>query len=165
MIDDVPNSLIKELNAMHLSTDEKLKSVRPPTSVRAELFEKLFPPQKADYLLSQIPAPNSRAIVVADVNGMIEWVSPAFSRMCGYSLKELRGNKAGKMLQGAETDPTALEILRNGIRNRLPAHAQLVNYSKDGGRYQVDIELFPTQESDGSYNGFIAIEKELQAGV
>ena len=165
MIDDVPDSLIKELIAMHLSTDENLIAVPPPVNVRAELFEKIFPPRKADYLLSQIPTPNSQAIVVADLNGMIEWVSPAFSRMCGYSLQELRGNKAGKMLQGADTDPTALEILRNGVRNRLPAHAQLVNYSKNGGRYNVDIELFPTQESDGSYNGFIAIEKELQAIV
>lgn len=162
MIDDVPDSLIKELIAMNLPHIQAEQVVAPPARLRAELFDKVFPPQKVDGFLRQVPASNSQAIVVTDVNGIVEWVSPAFSRMCGFSLGELRGNKAGAMLQGADTDPAAVEILRSGIRERRPAQAKLANYSKDGSRYEVDIALFPTQESDGSCNGFIAVEKEVQ---
>ncbi len=161
MIDDVPQSLINELIAMHLPTIEPTSVVTPSAAVREELFEKIFPPEKVDDFLRRIPAVNSQAVVVSDVDGLIEWVSPAFSRMCGYTLGELRGNKAGKMLQGADTDPSVVEIMRSGIRERRAVHTQLVNYSKDGERYEVDIELSPTFGADGSCTGFIALEKEV----
>ncbi len=161
MIDDVPQSLINELIAMHLPTIEPSSVVTPPDAVRAELFEKIFPPEKVSDFLRQIPGINSQAVVVSDIDGLIEWVSPAFSRMCGYTLGELRGNKAGKMLQGADTDSRAMEILRSGIRERRAVHTQLVNYSKDGECYEVDIELTPTFGADGSCTGFIALEKEV----
>ncbi|MEO7932162.1 MAG: PAS domain-containing protein [Chthoniobacterales bacterium] len=146
---------------MHLPSIDPSSVVAPPAAVREELFEKLFPPEKVGDFLRQIPGVNSQAVVVSDIEGLIEWVSPAFSRMCGYTLGELRGNKAGKMLQGADTDPAAVETLRNAIRERRPAHAQLINYSKDGERYEVDIELSPTFAADGSCTGFIALEKEV----
>jgi PAS domain S-box-containing protein len=161
MTDDVPQSLVNELIAMHLPDITPTQTVSPRPGLRQELFERVFAPQKVLSFLREIPNANAQAVVVADPDGRIEWVSPAFSRMCGYTLHELKGQKAGTMLQGEDTAPSAVEALRDGIRNKRRVHAQLINYSKGGERYGVDIELFPTFEHDGSCNGFIAIEKEV----
>jgi PAS domain S-box-containing protein len=161
MIDDVPPSLITDLIAMHLPTIDPAQVVPPPAALREELFDKVFPPRKVESFIRQLPEANSQALVVTDGDGLIEWVSPAFSRMCGYTLGELRGNKAGTMLQGAETDPTAVDQLRSAIRERRPVGVDLVNYSKAGERYEVRIDLSPTYAADGSFTGFIAVEKEV----
>ena len=161
MIDDMPNTLVNKLIVMHLNDIHLDQAITPPSSVRDELFEKVFPPRRVDALLRGFPDSNSQAVVVADVDGIIEWVSPAFSRMCGYSLAELRGNKAGKMLQGAETDPRAVETFRSSIREKKSVTVQLANYAKSSKRYDVEIQLFPTFSEDGSCNGFAALEKGL----
>jgi len=144
---------------MHLSDIDA--PVAPPEGLRAALFETLFPPDKAAAFLRTIPGANSQPVVVSNLQGEIEWVSPAFSRMCGYTLGELRGTRPGTLLQGADTDPASVGTLREAIRDRRPVRIQLINYSKSGERYEVDLNLAPTYAADGTCTGFIAIEKEV----
>src|SRR5690606_6853347 len=40
------------------------------------------------------------AMVVSSPEGLVQWVSPAFSDMCGYTLDELKGQRLGPILQG-----------------------------------------------------------------
>src|SRR5690349_4018027 len=35
----------------------------------------------------------SESLVRSDADGFVQWVNPAFTEMCGYSLDELRGKK------------------------------------------------------------------------
>ena len=42
------------------------------------------------------------AIVMSGPDGLVQWVNPAFSRMCGYTLEELRGKKLGPILARRE---------------------------------------------------------------
>ena len=154
-------ALIDQLTAMNLPIIDPSETIQPPNAVRESLFDKVFPPRKVDSFLKSLPEANSQAIVVSDYDGIIEWVSPAFTRMCGYKLSELRGNKAGKMLQGEETDPAAVEILRSGLRDQRSVHTTIVNYHKCGDHYEVNIELFPTYDEIGNCTGYIAVEKEL----
>ncbi len=135
--------------------------VMPPETLRNTLCEQLFPPLKVEYLLANAPDRNSRALVVADNDGVIEWVSPSFTRMCGYSLAELRGNKAGKILQGPETDPAAVEVLRTGLRENREVTTHIANYHKNGDRYDVEIQLSPVHGEAGELVGYIAVENQL----
>ncbi len=159
---DPTQALIQKLNQMNLSEFSPAEIVPPPTSVADRLFDQVFPPTKVDLFLHTIPNANAEALVVSDSSGYIEWVSPAFSRMCGYTLAELRGQKAGKMLQGAETDPQSVETLRSGVRDQRYVETEIVNYHKSGGRYEVNIGLWPLLNDGGECHGFVAVEHQLK---
>lgn len=49
----------------------------------------------------------SDGLVMSGPDGLVQWINPAFSAMCGYTLEELRGKKLGPILQGEKTDRKA----------------------------------------------------------
>lgn len=102
-------------------------------------------------------------VVVTGPEGLVEWINPAFTAMCGYSLTELKGRKPGQLLQGPETDAAAVDRIRLAVRNRLPCREQLVNYHKDGTLYRVDIAIAPVLDDAGHPLWFVATERELKA--
>jgi PAS domain S-box-containing protein len=99
--------------------------------------------------------------VLTDANGLVEWVNPAFSAMCGYSLEELKGRTLGPLLRGKLTDPAPIARMREAIRAQRPCSEALVNYHKDGRPYWVSINIQPIEEPDGSVLYFAAREVEL----
>jgi PAS domain S-box-containing protein len=104
----------------------------------------------------------SEAALFTDAGGLVQWINPAFSLMCGFTLDELRGRKPGTMLQGELTDQASVSRLRQAIRAGLPCREDLINYHKDGHPYWVAIAINPILGPDGAPRGFMAIESELK---
>ena len=105
-----------------------------------------------------LPYPQEReAVVYACPEGYLKWACPGFTRLCGYTLEELKGRKPGPMLQGPETDPASAEALHLALQNRKPLVQRMVNYHRSGASYVVEIDLRPVS------NGFIALERECEA--
>jgi len=102
-------------------------------------------------------------IVVAGPDCCIEWVNPAFTTMCGYSLEEIKGRKPGHFLQGPQTDPAGVQRIREALRERRPCREVLVNYHKSGSCYRVDVSIAPIFDDAGAPLWFVAREKELGA--
>ncbi len=102
-------------------------------------------------------------VVVTDPDGLVEWVNPAFTAMCGYSLAELKGRKPGALLQGPETDAAAVGRIRSAVRECVPCREQLANYHKNGTMYRVDVAIAPVLDDDGQPLWFVATERELKA--
>ncbi len=101
--------------------------------------------------------------VVTGPDGLVEWVNPAFTAMCGYSLEELKGRKPGQALQGPETDPASVQRIREAVRDRRPCCETLANYHKDGTLYRVNVAITPILDDAGEPLWFVAREKELKA--
>lgn len=102
-------------------------------------------------------------VVVTGPDGLVEWVNPAFTAMCGYSLTELKGRKPGALLQGPETDVAAVNRIRIAVRERVPCRENLANYHKNGTMYRVDVAIAPILDDDGQPLWFVATERELKA--
>lgn len=100
-------------------------------------------------------------VVIADTERRVQWVNKAFSDMCGHSLSEIRGRRPGDVLQGAESDPEAVRVMRNALNEGTSCHTQLVNYHKDGHPYWVDIFLRPAFGPDGKIKFYFAVEREV----
>lgn len=100
-------------------------------------------------------------LVVTGPAGLVEWVNPAFTAMCGYEAAELRGRKPGHVLQGPATDPAAIRRIREAVRNHRPCRETLVNYHKNGTLYRVDVAITPILDDDGQPLWFIARERQL----
>jgi PAS domain S-box-containing protein len=99
-------------------------------------------------------------VVLTDTQGRVTWLNPAFTILCGYTLEEMLGRKPGSLLQGPDTDPECVALLRHAIRERRPITVELVNYRKDGEPYTVSIALSPLRTRSGRLTGFMAIERE-----
>lgn len=101
------------------------------------------------------------AFVVTGPDRLVQWVNPAFTEMCGYSLEELRGKSLGPILQGAKTDPLVAARMRKAVHEFKPCHEQLVNYHKDGTPYWVDIEITAILDDAGLPLWVVAREHEM----
>lgn len=142
------------VRAMERASTAALLATVAPSAPPAELRERIL---GSVGRIAARPAPEGW--VVTDAEGRFEWVSPAFTGMCGHSLDELRGRKPGTVLQGPQTDPAAVDRLRQAIRARRPCRETLTNYHKDGSAYQADIRILPVLDDDDEPLWFVARER------
>jgi PAS domain S-box-containing protein len=119
---------------------------------------------KANVLRAIENEPQERAtmgFVMTGPDRLVQWVNPAFTEMCGYTLEELRGKSLGPILQGEDTDPVVAARMRSAVHEFRPCHEQLINYRKDGTPYLVDIEITPIKDDAGVPLWVVAREHEL----
>ena len=100
--------------------------------------------------------------VMTGPDRLVQWVNPAFTAMCGYSLDELRGKSLGPVLQGERTDPAAVARIRSALHALRPCRETLVNYHKDGSPYSVDIAITPILDDEQQPLWFVARERKIE---
>jgi len=127
--------------------------VAPPGGLKARLF----------VALDGLPPVEPEGWVATDPAGLVEWVNPAFTALCGYTLDELKGRKPGHLLQGPDTDPSTVERIRGALRARRACRETLVNYHKDGSRYRAEVSIDPVLDDEGQPLWFVARERKLPA--
>jgi PAS domain S-box-containing protein len=111
--------------------------------------------------LADVARRTANAVIVTDAAGAIEWVNEGFTRLTGYTLDDVRGQRPGALLQGADTDPAEVARVRAALRAERAVTAVLVNYAKGGRAYPVRMEIEPLPDAAGRVTGFMAIETDL----
>ncbi len=111
--------------------------------------------------LALVAQKTTNAVVITDPAGIILWVNEGFTRISGYSSAEALGRKPGRLLQGPDTDPATANRLRNAIRSGNPIDCEILNYSKDGQTYWVQMRIDPVRDASGTVTHFIAIENDI----
>lgn len=104
----------------------------------------------------------SDAFVMTDARRRVVFVNPAFERMCGYSLEEIRWKRPKDVLQGPETESWALSSIRRSLEAARPCSAVLTNYRKGGDAYRVAMRIFPMFDDSDQLEGFFAVEREVR---
>jgi PAS domain S-box-containing protein len=99
-------------------------------------------------------------VVITDVDGMIRYVNPAFTRMTGYSSEEAVG-KYPRILKSGRQAPAVYEELWNTIRAGCVWHGELINRRKDGSCYDEEMQVSPVRGPNGEVAGFIAIKRDV----
>jgi PAS domain S-box-containing protein len=100
-------------------------------------------------------------VVVSGTDGLVQWINPAFTAMCGYTLDELRGKKLGPILQGEKTDHQTAERLRLAVRACRPCREVILNYRKNGEPYLSEIAMTPILNAAGQPILLAAREREV----
>lgn len=90
----------------------------------------------------------------------ILYVNEAFTSITGYSQEEAVG-KTPRMLQGEKTDPAMLARLRRSLEAGLPFRGELINYTKEGREYWLDLSIVPICDPFGEVTHFAAIERDV----
>ncbi|WOO42142.1 PAS domain-containing hybrid sensor histidine kinase/response regulator [Rubellicoccus peritrichatus] len=110
--------------------------------------------------LSLVASKTTTGVIITDSKGNLVWVNNAFEEITEYKLDEVIGKRPGDFLQGPESDPKVIELMRARVREAKPFKVEIINYSKSGRRYWVDIEATPVFDDSGALEQFIAIETE-----
>jgi len=111
--------------------------------------------------LALVAAKTTDVIVITDCDGNISWVNKAFEILTEYTLEEVKGSKPGKFLQGKDTDPETRKLLADAIAANQSIHVEILNYSKSGRAYWLDLQIDPVVGDNGAIGKFIAIEREI----
>lgn len=75
-------------------------------------------------------------------------VNRAWEQVCGFCRAEVVG-KTCRILQGAETCRTTLDMVHQNLRNRQGCAVRLVNYTKDGNTFLNDLTIEPISDLTG----------------
>ena len=100
-------------------------------------------------------------LVMTGSDGLVQWINPAFSAMCGYTIEELSGKKLGPILQGKETDRGTVERMRQAVHEYRSCKETILNYHKNRTPYWVEIAIVPIFDDTGQPLWLVARETEL----
>ncbi len=108
-------------------------------------------------LLSKVPS----IVLVTDSDGIITWANKAFTLHSGYKRKEVLGRKPFEILHGPETDQAVSAEMKQIFGELRPFTRELINYSKTGTKYWIEINCTPIFNKDGVFAGYITIANEI----
>ncbi|MBA3597736.1 MAG: PAS domain-containing protein [Methylibium sp.] len=90
----------------------------------------------------------------------IRFVNHAFVRITGYTSDEVLG-RSPRLLQGPLTDRAELDRVRAALTCREPVHSELVNYSKAGLPYWIELDIVPVGMGGEDITHFVAVERDI----
>jgi diguanylate cyclase (GGDEF)-like protein/PAS domain S-box-containing protein len=104
-------------------------------------------------------------IVVADAlqpGWPLTYVSSGFEQLTGYGASEVLGGTCS-LLQGPDTDPRSVSVLRDALARGVEASVTLLNYRADGTPFWNEVSLAPQRGDDGNLVGYIGVQKDVTA--
>lgn len=128
---------------------------------RRQLSRSLTITQAENQRLAMIARHTSNAAVITDSAGLIEWVNESFSQITGYGRDEVIGKKPGWLLQGPDTDPQTIQLMRDRLNLGEGFRVEILNYRKDGRPIWLDIEIQPIYDEQHQLTQFMAIERDI----
>ena len=92
------------------------------------------------------------------------FVNPAFERTTGYRRDEVQGLNC-RFLQGPDTDPAAVQAVRDALASREHRTITLLNYRKDGSAFWNELAVSPVFDAAGELTHFVGIQSDVTARV
>ena len=90
----------------------------------------------------------------------IVYVNDAFVRQTGYNREEAIG-RSPRFLQGPETDEVEGRRLLDSLNAGKPVRSELVNYTKAGEPYWIEMEIVPILSSSGEATHFVGVQRNV----
>ncbi len=102
----------------------------------------------------------ANGIVITDKDGKALWVNSAFTKLTGYSLKEVAGQKMS-ILKSGKHDDSYYAYMWNKIVSGEIWRGELINKRKDGSLYSEEITITPTKNPAGEIIFYVAVMHDI----
>ena len=125
------------------------KEIKERRQAEAEL-------RKLSRAVEQSPA----SIVIADLDGKMEYVNPRFTLVTGYSYDEAIG-KNPRILKTDQTPPETHRLLWETLTTGKEWHGEFVNRKKDGSTYHELASISPIMDTRGVTTQYLAVKEDI----
>lgn len=88
------------------------------------------------------------------------YVNEGFERITGYDPSAALGRNC-RFLQGPETDPERVKVLRNAVQEGHAASVVLRNYRADGTPFWNNVTIAPIRTDSGSLTHFVGFQQDV----
>lgn len=102
----------------------------------------------------------ANAIFITDVNGRIEWVNDAFTRLSGYASADVLGKTPAVLKSGVQSADTYANLWQT-VKSGQVWRGELVERRKDSTLYTVDQTVAPITNEHGEITHFVAIHEDV----
>ncbi|MEQ9286062.1 MAG: PAS domain S-box protein [Cyclobacteriaceae bacterium] len=129
-----------------------VKDITRERSILEELLTKNRAVESAnDGILITDPHQPDNPIIYSNLN---------FQKITGYNKKDLIGKNC-RILQGAETDQTTVQKLREAIKECKPIKCEILNYRKDGSSFWNLLSINPVFNDKNEVINFIGVQHDI----
>ena len=90
----------------------------------------------------------------------IIFANEAFERRTGYTQAEVIG-KTPRILQGPKTQRAELDRIRSALKTWQPVRAELINYTKDGQEFWLELDIVPIAGAAGRFTHWVAVQRDI----
>ena len=114
-----------------------------------------------EHELAEVVRMANDAVVTTDLEGLVVWCNPAFESISGYASDEIIGRKPGDVLQGPGTDKAIVVQLRTAIEKLEPIDVEILNYSRHGVPYWIELSVSLVFDSTGQAQRIMAVSRDI----
>ena len=101
------------------------------------------------------------AIVITNVDAVIQWVNPAFSTLTGYSAAEALGRKPSELVKSGQQNQAFYQLLWQTILSGQSWRGEIVNRKKNGDFYHEQISITPIYGDRQNITHFVAVKQDI----
>jgi len=102
----------------------------------------------------------AETVVITGIDGNIQYVNPAFTRVTGYSCEEVLG-KNPRLLRSGRQDSKFYQQMWGTILAGTVWRGEIVNRRKDGSLFEEEMTIAPVRGADSKITNFIAIKQDI----
>ncbi|CAM9433591.1 unnamed protein product, partial [Chrysoparadoxa australica] len=99
-------------------------------------------------------------IVISDMTipgAPMVYINNEFTKTTQYTKEEAVGRNC-RFLQGPDTEPESIAVIRNTLSKGQDCHVKLTNYRKNGEKFQNLLSMKPVFDADGIYRYVIGVQ-------
>jgi PAS domain S-box-containing protein len=102
----------------------------------------------------------ANGILITDKEGLVLWANSAFTKLTGYTLKEVLG-KGTNFLKSGHHSKDFYEYMWNKILLGDTWRGEIINKRKDGSEYNEEMIITPVKSPAGEITYFVAIKQDI----
>ena len=114
---------------------------------------------EARHLLSAIEQSNEM-VLLADLDGKIEYINPYFEKITGYKRSEIIGKTPGVLKSGFQNQKFYNDLWKT-ISSGASWNGLFINKKKDGSLYSEEANIFPIKDDEGKIIKYAAFKRDI----
>ncbi len=146
-------------DAVIFSVKNKDGDVTNVVKISEDITEKEKAEQRLKLLNNALMAADN-GIFITNIDGVIEWVNPAFTKLTGYSYDDVLG-KTPRILKSNKHDKVFYENLWKTILSGNVWRGEIINKKKNGELYTAEMTITPVTNAEGQISNFVVVEKDI----
>lgn len=103
----------------------------------------------------------ANGIVITDVNAVIKWANPAFTKLTGYELSEALNHKPSELVRSNKHNQEFYKIMWDKLLSGEQWQGEVINKRKDGTLYHENLSIAPVKNARGEITNFVGVKQDI----